>query len=200
MTLPIDPQALDLEWPAYEELAQKRADLQNRLNETGARAWRLEREDLRAAREQDATLYAGAILGGSSKPKGPPAKHEAEVQAEIEEALRERGGLEVALREVDGQIEKLMTESAPAWAKEVAAATEEAGQSYRYAVEQMLSTRARYFALRRLRRHLETGEPVKRIPADFQPPVIKTTHHGMFHEQQDLREISRLLIAEAEKE
>jgi hypothetical protein len=191
---------LGLTWPALEELISKRRDLKDRLSKAGARAWQLENEELRTAKNQDATLYAGVILSGSPKGKAPAPKHEAEVRRELEEALRERGALQVALREVDADLETLVDESAPAWAEEVARACDDAASSYSYAIEHLLERRARYFALRRLHRYLEhPGAPTKRIAADHQPPVIKTTQGGLFREQQDLNQIAALLRAELER-
>jgi chorismate mutase len=201
MKLPINPEAVGLEWPEYSELQARRAKVESRLNEAGARAYDLRHSALEAARTKDREVFATALVGGSSKTVAPT--NETKVESELAQDERLYEALEVALQRLDAELADLVSERAPRWAEEVATATEEAANRYRSSVERLLAARARYGALERLRYFLENPLAPgahKAIPPDFQAPVTKTTHHGMFTERvADVNEIAALLMAEVER-
>ncbi|HEV8043828.1 MAG TPA: hypothetical protein VGP38_01525 [Rubrobacter sp.] len=203
MKLPINPEAVGLEWPEYSELQARRAKVESRLNEVGARAYDLRHSALEAARTKDREVFATALVGGSSEKLAPAPTNETKVETELAEDERMYEALEVALQRLDAELADLVSERAPRWAEEVATATSEAANRYRAAVERLLATRARYGALQRMRYFLENPLAPgahKAVPPDFQAPASKRSYNGMVNDQVDVNEIAALLMAETTDE
>ena len=170
MKINLQSLGLEKQWPKLARLQAEIASLEKRNREADMKANRL-RAELAPAREQDLSLEAKAIRSGD---KVPEPKHEPEVQAKLDRAVRDAAVMSRALQDAQAELSHFLGKHQGELYQDVAAARNEIASKIAEAAREALASYGRYEDLRYVLKDLtpppepiDPTQPAQRLTTVF---------------------------------